>query len=163
MLCVLYDQEWAAKADPDLELYEMFREKRIKDNMRYDITIIPAKMLGKEFNKTKGHSHPEQETYQVLQGKAIFLLGAKAIKAKKHDKITIPPNCPHVTINPSKTKTLKLANWIAKDSQGNYKEFEKNHGACYYYTVNGWVKNENYAEVAELEYAHDSGSCELCS
>ncbi|MFH1392259.1 MAG: glucose-6-phosphate isomerase family protein [bacterium] len=150
---VLYDQEWAKTADPNLVLYEMQRETEIKNNMRYDITIIPAKMLGKEFIKTKGHSHPEQEEYQVLEGKAIFLLGAKAIRAKAGDKVVIPANCPHVTINPSKTQALKLANWISKDSQGDYSEFVKKQGACYFYTIDGWIKNKNYAEVAELEYA----------
>lgn len=144
MISVLYDQEWAAKADPNLVLYKMNREIKIKNNKRYDLTIIPAIMLGKEFNKTKGHSHPEEETYQVLQGKAIFLLDTRIIKAKKGDKITIPTNCPHVTINPSKTKSLKLANWIAKNAKNNYSEIEKNHGACYYYTIDGWIKNENY-------------------
>lgn len=148
---VLYDQEWAKTADPDLVLYEMAHETKIKNNMRYDITIIPAKLLGKEFVKTKGHSHPEKEEYQVLEGEAIFLLQkdnqAKAIKAKKDDKIIIPSNWGHVTINPSKTKTLKLANWIKKDSQGDYSEFVKKQGACYYWTIDGWAKNENYAET----------------
>jgi len=144
---VLYDQEWAKKQDPDLVLYEMHRETKIKNNMRYDITMIPAKMLGKEFVKTKGHSHPEEEEYRVLEGEAIFLLGPKAIRAKAGDKIIIPASCPHVTINSSKTKTLKLANWIKKDSQGDYKEFEKKQGACYYYTVDGWIKNLNYGKT----------------
>lgn len=153
MYDVLYDQEWAKKQNPDLVLYEMHRETKIKNNIRYDITVIPAKLLGKEFNKTKGHSHPDEEKYQVLEGEAIFLLGTKAIHAKAGDKIVIPANCPHVTINPSLTKTLKLANWIKKDSQGDYSEFAKKRGACYYYTIDGWIKNPNCAEVAELEYA----------
>ncbi|PIP16948.1 MAG: hypothetical protein COX44_02570 [Candidatus Portnoybacteria bacterium CG23_combo_of_CG06-09_8_20_14_all_37_13] len=154
MYDVLYDKKWAKQQDPDSVLYEMQRETKIKNNMRYDITIIPARLLGKEFVKTKGHSHPEQEEYQVLEGEAIFLLQkdnkVKAIKAKKSDKIIIPSNWGHVTINPSRTKTLKLANWIKKDSQGDYSEFAKKQGACYFYTISGWVKNPNYAEVAEL-------------
>ena len=57
-------------------LYYMYRGIKEDGDLRYDITIIPAKMLGMEFNKTKGHYHPESygELYIVLEGEAIYLL-----------------------------------------------------------------------------------------
>ena len=53
---VLFDQEWA-KTAPNYELYYMYRGLQEKDNLRYDITVIPPRMLGEEFTKTKGHYH----------------------------------------------------------------------------------------------------------
>jgi len=53
---VLYDKDWLKKA-PNLELYYMYRGIKEKSGLRYDITIIPGQMLGKEFTKTKGHQH----------------------------------------------------------------------------------------------------------
>lgn len=160
---MLYDQDWAGKTNPDSELYYIYRGKKEKGDLRYDITIIPPQMLGKEYVKTKGHSHPEEETFEVLTGEVIFLLQkipkVKIIKAKKGDKIKIPSNWGHVAINPSKTKTLKLANWLKKTAKGNYNLFVKNKGACYFYTEDGWIKNRNYAEVVKLENTHGPGPC----
>jgi hypothetical protein len=92
---VLYDKDWAETA-PNLDLYYMYRGIEEKDGLRYDITVIPAAMLGKEFNKTKGHEHSNKkgEVYIVLEGQAISLMqkndgenikDALAIKAKKGD------------------------------------------------------------------------------
>ena len=61
---VIYDKEWLKTAS-NLELYYMYRKLEEKDGLKYDITIIPAQMLGKEFTKTKGHEHvgPYPEIY----------------------------------------------------------------------------------------------------
>jgi len=56
MKIVLYDKAWA-KTAPNLEVYYMERGLEEKNGLRYDITTIPPKMLGKEFVKTKGHYH----------------------------------------------------------------------------------------------------------
>ena len=53
---VIYDKEWLKSAS-NLELYYMYRGVEEKDGLRYDITIIPSRMLGKEYVKTKGHEH----------------------------------------------------------------------------------------------------------
>lgn len=72
---VLYDQKWAASAG-NLKLYYMYRGVKKKDGLRYDITIIPPRMLGKEFVKTKGNRNSDDflEFYTVLAGKALFLM-----------------------------------------------------------------------------------------
>lgn len=158
---VLYDQKWAERA-PNFELYYMYRGIRQKDNLRYDITVIPSRMLGKEFAKTKGHEHLGKygEAYIVLEGRAIYLLQKRkgnqiedvyAIKAKKGEVAVIPPDYGHVTINPSK-KDLKMANWISKKCQSDYQLFEKMRGACYYYTKRGWIRNGNYKKAAKLRF-----------
>ena len=161
MKTVLYDQEWAGKT-PDLELYYMYRGLEEKEGLRYDITVIPARKLGQEFVKTKGHNHTESygELYIVLEGEAIYLMqkgdenkiaDVCAIKAKKGEAALIPSGYGHVTINPSE-KDLKMANWICKNCRNDFSLFESLQGACYYYTENGWVKNENYKEVPELRF-----------
>ena len=158
---VIYDKKWL-KTAPNLELYYMYRGIKKEGNLRYDITVIPSRMLGKEFVKTKGHEHIGEygELYMVLEGEAICLMqkrnGEKiedvyAIKTKKGQVVIIPPGYSHVSINPSK-KDLKMANWISEDCKSDYQMFEKIQGACYYYTQKGWIKNENYKEVPELRF-----------
>ncbi len=163
MEAVIYDKEWLKTAD-NLELYYMYRGLEEKDGLRYDITTIPSKMLGSEFVKTKGHYHvgAGQELYTVLDGSAIYLLQKKneagdiedayAVKAERGDVVIMPPFYGHVTINPSKIKELKMANWVSKDCKSDYSEFVKLEGACYYYTNKNWVKNENYKNVPDLRF-----------
>lgn len=154
---VLYDKNWAKKA-PNFKLYYIWRGIKEKNDLRYDITIIPPKMLGKEFVKTKGHYHIGNygELYKVLAGKGIFLIQKKNqkevyfVKAKKGEYVLIPPNFGHTTINPS-SKILKIGNWISKNCQSDYKSIEKKKGFCYYYTVSGWIKNKNYKKVPKLK------------
>lgn len=158
---VVYDKEWL-KTAPNLELYYMYRGLEEKHGLRYDITVIPARMLGKEFVKTKGHEHigKYQEVYIVLEGKAIYLMQKRdnnkvedvyAVKAKKGDVVVIPSHYGHVTINPS-DKELKMANWISKECKSNYEPFLEKQGACYYYIKQGWVKNNRYDKVPELRF-----------
>ena len=140
----------------------MYRGIKEKNGLRYDITVIPAVMLGEECNKTKGHEHVGKygEVYIVLEGKAIYLMQKRksyeikdvyAIKAKKGEIVVIPPKYGHITVNPTK-KDLKEANWISKNCKNIYQPIEKMQGFCYFYTKNGWVKNKNYKKVPELRF-----------
>ena len=151
----------------------MYRMLKEDNGLRYDITIIPPKMLGSEFVKTKGHYHLAnwQEVYTVLEETAIYLMQKKNnkkeiedayfVKAEKGESVIIPPGYGHVTINPSETQELKIANWISEDCESDYSDFEKMQGACYYYVKKGpasaqgfgeakWIKNENYKSVPPL-------------
>ncbi len=160
---VLYDKKWQKKAK-NVSLYFMYREIKKKGNLRYDITIIPPKLLGKEFIKTKGHRHlKSKEKYIVLKGRAIFLLQKYnekkdklekiiAIKAKKGDSISIPPLWDHITINPYKRFTLFLGNWIPKNAKSDYTILQKKKGAAYFYTLDGWIKNRAYKNIPEIEF-----------
>ena len=154
--------------------YYMFRDvyyskkdyEIIKENgLRFDITVIPPKKIGKEYIKTFGHYHPIAENdlsyteiYEVLKGEAIYLLqkvedgkvvDVVAVEAKEGDKVIIPPNYGHVTINPS-NKELKMANWVYRHFKSIYEPYERLRGACYYYTEDGWIKNPNYSDVPEV-------------
>jgi len=183
---VLYDQKWAKKS-PNFELYYMYRgvkprrrafgslrgkEKRglpaqiLKnktwEGLRYDITVIPPRMLGEEFVKTKGHEHLGNfgELYTVLKGKVIYLIqkfkknqiiDVYAVKAKKGESVIVPPGYGHITINPA-SQELKEANWCSEKCKNIYDLYEKKQGACYYYTKSGWIKNKNYKKISKLRF-----------
>lgn len=156
---VIFDKEWLKKTK-NFPLYYMFRGIKEQRGLRYDITIIPPAILGKEYVKTKGHFHLGKfgELYKVLAGEGIFLLqkGKKRVedvyfvRGKKGDYIIVPPFYGHTTINPSK-KVLKIANWISKNCFSDYLPVEKKQGFCYYYTLEGWKKNKNYKRIPELK------------
>ncbi len=158
---VLYDKEWLRKAK-NFEVYYMYRGLKKKAGLRYDITIIPPRMLGKEFTKTKGHYHIDDfpELYIVLSGQAIYLMqkvkgetieDVYGVRAKKGEAVIIPQGYGHVTINPS-DKSLKMANWIKDEGKSDYQPIEKMQGTCYFYTKSGWQKNKNYKKVPPLRF-----------
>lgn len=176
---VVYDKEWLKAAD-NFNVYYVWRGvklprdrfgptlrgKKENDNdtsdIRYDITIIPHRLLGKEFPKTKGHRHLDhfQELIQVLEGEAFYLAqkgdgknvkDCYAVKAKKGDFVIIPSDVWHLTINPGRKK-LVMANWMFKKAGSDYSLFEKFQGACYYYTKSGWLKNKNYGIIPKLAF-----------
>lgn len=169
---VVFDKEWFAKTS-NLELYYMYRGLEEKDEIRYDITVIPPLMMGKEFVKTKGHYHigKYQEIYSVLEGKAIYFLQKPKsksdysdiedvffIECQKGDFIIISSDYGHITINPSEKEELKMANWIFSGCKSDYSPFEELAGACYYYIKENsqnqgtWVKNNNYKNVPDLNF-----------
>ncbi len=183
---VVFDKSFLKHANMDMELYFMFREvsknkedarKMDEKGLRYDITIIPPNKLGLEFVKTAGHYHPflpgsritYPEVYEVLEGEAHYLLqrmeeerGTEKItdivvvKAKKGDKVIIPPNYGHVTINPTET-ALKMANWVARAFSSIYEPMKRRGGAAYFELTNGeFVKNEEYGEVPDIRFLKPS-------
>lgn len=182
---VVYDRAWFESA-PNAELYYMYRDlflsKRdeglLKERgLRYDITIIPPRMLGREFVKTLGHFHAPllgseltyPEVYEVLSGEAHYLMqrleGEKVmdivvVKAKKGDKVIVPPSYGHVTINPS-NKILKMANFVARNFESNYAPFKSRGGAAYFELASGFVKNNSYASVPEIRFLKPCNFSEL--
>lgn len=158
---VICDKDWL-KTAPNFIVYYVWRGVKEKDDLRYDITLIPPRMLGIEFPKTKGNRNSKNypELYTVLEGEAIFLLQKMkgktvqeiiAIPAKKGDWTIASSEYIVMTINPSK-KTLKMGNWVSKKNENIYGEIEPLSGAGYYYTKNGWVKNKNYKKVPKLRF-----------
>lgn len=159
---VLFDKDFAKNA-PNGELYFMYRKVKQENSLVHNLTVIPAEMLGSEFAKTKGHVHigDFKEIYTVLNGQAIFLMqkgdGNKiedvcAVKAEKGESVIIPEGYGHVTINPSEIRTLRTGDWTSENCKSDYSLFEKMHGACYYYTKTGWIKNENYKIAPALRF-----------
>lgn len=168
---VIFDRNWLEAAD-NIELYYMYRdlflsrsdEKRlIEQGLRYDITIIPPRMLGREYIKTAGHYHPlvpggsitYPELYEVLEGEALYLMQKRdlsdilVVNASAGDKVLVPPNYGHITINRS-NKTLKMANFVARNFSSLYDPIKDRAGGAYFFTTDGWIKNERCPEAAEL-------------
>ncbi len=162
----LYDQKWAESA-PNSEIYYMYRgmakderdkETAKQNSLRYNITLIPPRMLGAEFVKTVGHEHAlvpgtnisYTEIYEVLKGEAYYLLqkyenkfsftgkeengkilDIYAVHTKEGEKCIIPPNYGHVTINASGEEVV-MANWSENTFKSNYTLFKNCQGAGYY-------------------------------
>ena len=176
---VLYDQKWAASAE-NVELYYMYRDlylsladrdRLIDIGIRYDITIIPPRMLGSEYVKTTGHYHPVvpggsvsyPELYEVLEGEALYLLQRSdltdvvVVKALSGDKVLVPPGYGHITINAS-NKRLKMANFVARDFSSEYDAIREMAGGAYYLTVDGYIRNEHYSNVPPLRFVNAMGN-----
>ncbi len=173
---VIYDKDWLLNSR-DIELYYMYRDLALnekergiihRNNLRYDITVIPPLKLGCEYIKTMGHYHPlvpktnisYPEIYEVLEGKAHYLLQKEKkgkilnvilIEAKKGDKIIIPPDYGHITINPS-NKRLKMANFVSNKFSSIYEPIREMGGGAYFELIGKrFVRNENYKEIPKLE------------
>lgn len=125
-----------------------------KSKLRYDLIVVyPGKISG-EFRKTSGHYHCEvpgqgisyPEIYEVLQGKAVFLLQKAnqdgsisesfAVKGKPGDKLVIPPEYGHATINVG-DEPLIFADLVSTECHNIYGSIGSNHGMCYYVMDNG--------------------------
>jgi glucose-6-phosphate isomerase len=165
---LLYDQN----CNSDEPLYLMYRdlsrddrerEWLSKHHLRYDITVIPPRILCKEYVKTKGHYHPKNpagigypEVYEVLEGMAHYLLQHRTlndlilIPAVRGERVIIPPDYGHVTINPG-SETLVMANIVSTDFSSEYDEYERYHGAVYYELEGGvLIKNPYYPGIQPL-------------
>jgi len=183
---VVYDKKWLDTTH-NTDLYYMYRElyysqkdhNLMKEyNLRYDITIIPPSNLGIEYVKTAGHYHPlidsinytYPEVYEVLRGTAHYLLqklensiitDVILIEAVEGDKVIVPPNYGHVTINPS-NKELKMANWVSNQFESIYNPYRDCKGAAYFEFNNGkFMKNTNYEDLPELRHLKPTNYKEL--
>jgi glucose-6-phosphate isomerase len=170
---VIYDIDWLNNQEEDFDLYYMYRDFTRADDkvlfqkhsIRFDITIIPPKFLGREFVKTAGHFHPiadkkqsYPEVYEVMHGKGLYLLQKETKKkketieiiivpAKAGDQILIPPGYGHITINPTKTETLVMNNLVSSKFSSIYDDIKKKRGAAYLYRSSGsWIKNQTYKQ-----------------
>jgi glucose-6-phosphate isomerase len=171
MIDVIYDKEWLADAE-NRELYYMYRDLYLSlsdrdclldQGLRYDITIIPPGMLGSEYIKTAGHYHPPPpkssvsypEIYEVLEGEALYLLQKNdlsdvvAVNASAGDKVIVPPDYGHITINRS-NKRLLMANFVARNFSSLYEPYREKGGGAYIYTKDGFIKNERCPNAAAL-------------
>ncbi|MDK2383301.1 MAG: glucose-6-phosphate isomerase family protein [Candidatus Korarchaeota archaeon] len=167
LLMVLEDPS-ALKEDGDA--YLMYRDlPPLRARwVRFDVTIIPPWMVGREYAKTKGHYHMPPsagrpsypEIYQVHSGNAIYLLQRAGpslkeivdfivVRASPGDVVVIPPNYGHVTVNPGE-ETLVMSNLIYRGVESDYEPYERLRGAAYYYTIDGFIRNGRYSSVPEI-------------
>ncbi|MFH1750063.1 MAG: glucose-6-phosphate isomerase family protein [Candidatus Micrarchaeota archaeon] len=176
MLDVLVDYDAARRMPFQTPLYYMFRDvKRKQDSallenshLRYDVTVIPSMKIGAEYNKTYGHYHEMAtsklsypEIYEVLHGEAYYMLqqkqsmvsneviGAYMVHAKAGDKVMVPPNFGHTTINAS-SEMLIMANLVEWKFKSNYIPYRQKRGAAYYLLENEKKRNMAYSGVKNL-------------
>jgi len=161
---------------PDV-LYTMYRDvarpadraRFAPHGLRYDITILAPTRLGAEWNKTYGHYHPlapggdyYPEVYEVISGRAIYLLQHRGpggaiddvlvIPAVPGDKVFMLPGYGHSTINAG-DEPLVMANWVAGAFSSEYGDYKERHGASYYGLAGAdavrWQPNPHYDRVPE--------------
>src|SRR3989344_8600749 len=135
-------------------------EKINSHNLRYDLTLVPPGIIGNEFVKTAGHYHkkPYPEIYEVLLGRAYFLIQSESIvylaEAGPGEKFIIPPSFGHNTINVF-NEPLLMTNLVSEKAEYDYEPYKNNHGAMYYFLKNNdlidIVKNPNYESVPEIK------------
>ncbi len=161
--------------DKNTWLYFMFRDvffedndKKIldKNNIRYDITILSPQMFWEEYNKTYGHYHPKnkegndyREIYQILSWNAIYLQQNKNeifyTKAQIWDQVVMETWFGHVTINPSDTEYLIMANYVEGWWNSIYNEYRDFSWANYLYKTNWFELNKLYNNSIELLEKND--------
>jgi len=132
-------------------------------NVRYDVTVILPYNLGGEFNKTLGHYHAIAEDgmsfpeiYEILSGKAVYLIqkdngdgsfDVKLINANKGDRVIMPPNYGHISINVGEEPLIE-ANLVSTQFQSNYEPIKKMNGGALYLTNDGnIIINKNYKKL----------------
>ncbi len=174
---VLYQPEMLSENFPAYFMYrdsyrnDEEKERIRKAGLRFDYTITPPNRIGKEYIKTYGHYHPKAgemsypEVYQVLEGRAVFVLQKRGetndvieklaiVEVDEGDVIIVPPEYGHVMINRTDEKLI-TSNWVCRDFKSVYMPYTELRGACYYLTVDGWIRNERYREVPELTFARN--------
>lgn len=137
--------------------------------LEYDVTVIDHVFLRPERVKTFGHYHPLAfgglsfpEVYEVLSGKACFLLQKRsehdshevkevlAVRASSGDKVVVPPNYGHVTINEA-SEPLVVSNIQALATASDYTSYAHKSGAAYYELEGGqFIPNKNFHKLPPL-------------
>lgn len=164
----------------DDQAYFMYRNVRLaadendlkRKSLRFDLTVIPPGMLGKEYIKTLGHYHPKKpgtsyfypELYYVVSGQATYILQKKMdenrvedvimARVKAGNPIIMPPGYGHVTVNELK-EPLVMANWVEASFESDYSDYEKLQGAAYYlidtFGTAKTVANEKYYNTPRIK------------
>ncbi|MFL5761174.1 MAG: glucose-6-phosphate isomerase family protein [Thermomicrobiales bacterium] len=146
-----------------------------RHGLRYDITVILPGLVGREFVKTAGHYHSTApdgvaypEIYEVLQGSAAFVfqfdkrneISGWVQLAEASDRIVIPPNCGHVTVNIGRGP-LVVSDLVAVACTNDYGAFRAAKGAANYIVEdNGRFAveaNRRYNDVAVAAVTTGSG------
>jgi len=172
---VLYDREHCLRADPELPVYEIYRDcgdesaraSVRRHGLRYDVTVMPPLLVGEEYVKTFGHHHlplgsveAHPEVFEVLEGEARFLIqrqrgvevtGVSLVMAHEGDRVPVPPGRGHVIVNAS-SRRLVTGNLISQSCVQIYDQYlERRGGAFYVLTSERLVKNPRYPSLPEVQ------------
>jgi glucose-6-phosphate isomerase, archaeal len=174
----------ADPAGDDRPCYLLYRDVRLAGDetllnahrLRYDLTVTLPGRYGAELPKTAGHYHSRApdgvgypEVYEVLHGRAAFVLQwvddptapEPPIRAVwvaicgPGEKIVIPPDCGHVTVNVGETP-LVVGDLVAAGSTNEYGSYRRARGAAVYVLADGGappgfrvMRNERYRTVPD--------------
>ena len=161
-------------------VYEKDRALFQKYDFRYDITVIAPGTINGECKKTSGHYHGYfadgssvyPEVYEVLEGKALYVLQKAANFDKKEEPvfedrkavfvdagqaIIVPPFYGHCSINIG-DGPMVFSNIAVVACPLHYNIIEEKHGLSFYALKdkNGAINlenNKNYANVSDIEKA----------
>lgn len=143
--------------------------------LRYDISVFRGEPMGREVFKTAGHYHPYiqwryplsyPEVYEVLYGEAIYLLQEVddiyrdpyyvkvedfiLVHAQAGQKVIMPPNYGHVTLNPNPDCAMVMSNWVCDWFKSTYDAVVQARGFAYYCLAGDgedrWVANATYRQ-----------------
>lgn len=134
-----------------------------KYQYEYDITVFQPGKVGEEYLKTVGHYHSHvpdldlsyPEVYEVIEGKVEYLLQSEPgkdgkvdvifVQTKAGDKIVMPPNYGHVSLNPTNEIAIE-SNIQLRDlpKTSDYGLFKEKVGGALYRTEDGLEENPNY-------------------
>ncbi len=166
---VLYD---TSNLNFNCTLYRMYRgvyfkkDEELFRNIRHDLTLITPGTINHEFIKTYGHYHPKvkersfPEIYQVVRGKALFLLQDETAKtilfifAQSPETVIIPCNFGHITINIAK-EDLVLANLVDRHFHSLYQPITEKKGGAFYILEDNplkWIPNQNYKNLSQPKF-----------
>lgn len=144
-----------------------------RHGLRYDLGIMPPIKIGCEYIKTIGHYHgvgvankiPFAEVYEVVHGTAHFVLQKQDIRndkvlsdifwveASEGDRLIMPPEYAHVTINPG-PEVLVLSNLAATACRLSYERIVRMGGMGYFnIEENGksvFVENSNHESLSPI-------------
>jgi glucose-6-phosphate isomerase len=145
-----------------------------QENMiRYDLIVVWPGLILDEYKKTSGHYHckiPGQEIsypeiYEVMQGSALFILQrcntygeiveVFAVRGNPGDKLVIPPEYGHATINIG-NEPLIFADLVSSKASNIYGQIGENHGMSYYVLKDNnrglrLINNPAYHNVGEIK------------
>jgi oxalate decarboxylase/phosphoglucose isomerase-like protein (cupin superfamily) len=147
MRSFIFDPAYLSKLkDPVYLMYRdvgslnpVFKKLERDYGVRYDLTLIRNGLMGPEYVRTVGHHHPKNysEVYEVVHGKAAFILQSKDLKkmivvvAKDGEAVVIPPKFGHQTVNIGKGPLL-VGNLVYKGFKSDYSVYKKKHGGAFY-------------------------------
>ena len=159
MFGIIADGSYKKEDEPYYDFYKAIGRKSEKSkfsdvNLRYDSTVILNGDANGEYKKTAGHFHYEitgesisyPELYQVIKGKALFVMqkvadfrkdGRMLVKdaviaeVNAGEAIVIPPDYGHCSINIG-GEDMVFINLVSCDSHNYYDSVKKSNGMCCY-------------------------------
>lgn len=141
------------------------KEDLINRNLLYGACIYSKGKLGNEPVRSQGHIHAVSkscnsstpELYEIWHGEAIIFMQETAhdnpgrtyaVKAKAGQKVIVPPNWAHYTVNINPNENMVFGAWCVRDFGFDYEEVRNHGGLSYFPIFEGneikFIHNEKY-------------------